>query len=88
MAEITHLPSGHGLVFEIVKADVGEQSPRERHEFDEFVILVAGSAHIFTSDSEGERSAPCLVTVEAGVLHQVTISSDNAILVVIHDQRG
>ena len=91
MPDITRLFKGIHSEFEVevVFATSEDQSPREAHDYEEFIFLAEGSILLERSDKEDPESwtAPGFIHLPAGVTHVIDARTTPAKLVIIHPDR-
>ncbi|MDT8402836.1 MAG: hypothetical protein RQ743_14215 [Bacteroidales bacterium] len=89
--DITRLFKGPRNEFEVevVFGEIGHQSPRESHPFDEIIVVVAGSIKLERSDENKISSykSPGFVVIPSGVEHVIEPVETPTKAVIIHPER-
>lgn len=97
MSESPHVPditrlfigAGNEFEVEVVLAGSEDMSPKEPHDFLEYIVVVTGAVILERSDEETPQKhvAPALIELPPGTVHQLDILEDDTKLVIIHPDR-
>ena len=91
MPDITRLYKGprHEFEVEMVFGGTEDISPKEAHEFEEFIFVARGSIILTRSDHPDPETfnAPSFIHLPAGVVHVIDLQEEMTQLVIIHPDR-
>lgn len=67
-------------------AKAGTYIPQHSHKYDHLSMLAVGRVHVWADDKDmGEFTAPCGITIKAGVKHTFKSLVDDTIVYCIHN---
>lgn len=70
----------------MVVRKAGTIIPQHSHRFDHVSCLVRGSVRVVNDDEVlGDFTAPCGITIRAGVKHLIETTCDDVIVLCVHD---
>jgi len=91
MPDITRVFKGpeNDFEVEIVYAGSEDTSPKEAHEYVEYIFVAKGSMSLSRSDQPESviYTAPATVEIPCGVEHVIDVREDGSRLIVIHPDR-